>query len=203
MSTYAPVKPTPVIAALLIAALGLPASGASPEDQPIASAAKSSKAGRDSTHRIIVKFRERIAEASASVAGGRSMRELSDSAGVELTFVRDMATGAKVLGLAKALPLGDVEAIAKKIAREPGVEYAEPDIRMYPLLTPNDPQYANQWHLTDYLGGINAPAAWDIATGSVNTVVAVLDTGRTVHPDLDERLLPGYDFITERRFPKN
>jgi serine protease len=46
-------------------------------------------------------------------------------------------------------------------------------------------------------GGINAPAAWDITTGSANTVVAVLDTGYTAHPDLQDRLLPGYDFISD------
>ncbi len=125
------------------------------------------------------------------------MRELSDSTGMEIAFVRDMATGAKVLGLPTALPLGEVAAIARRIAANPDVEYAEPDIRMYPLLTPGDPRFVDQWHLTDYLGGINAPAAWDITTGSASTVIAVLDTGRTLHPDLDARLLPGYDFISD------
>ena len=190
-------KHTSALAALLLAAIVLPATGASPDEGPIANMAKSSSTWRGSTHHIIVKFRERNAEASANAAVSRSMRELSDSAGIELSFVRDLATGAKVLRLPNALPLGDVEAIAKKIAGEPGVEYAEPDIRMYPLLIPNDPQYVNQWHLSDYLGGINAPAAWDITTGILNTVVAVLDTGRTVHPDLDARWLPGHDFITD------
>ena len=150
----------------------------------------------DSTHQIIVKFRENVAPQLAVRKSGRLLLELSAMAETDLEFVREMFTGAQVLRLPRALPLQDVEAIAKRIAVNPNVEYAEPDVMMYPLLTPNDPQFVRQWHLTDPLGGINAPLAWNISTGSTNTVVAVLDTGRTVHPDLDARLLPGYDFIS-------
>lgn len=152
-----------------------------------------------SIQRIIVKFRAtgvRPAASAAARAPTMSMRELSDSVGVELNFHRDMSTGAKVLSLREAMPRAEVESIAKKIAADPAVEYAEPDYRVYPHAVPNDPQFINQWHLTDYLGGINAPTAWDISTGSSGTVVAVLDSGRTLHPDLDARMLPGYDFIT-------
>jgi len=46
---------------------------------------------------------------------------------------------------------------------------------------PNDPDYSEQW----YLDKINAPEAWDIATGTRDTVVAVLDSGVDFdHPDL-------------------
>ena len=186
-----------VPAALLIAAIVSPAAAASPEDRPISSVVKAAPAGRGSTNRIIVKFQERAYAQSPGSTASRSMAELSTAAGVDLGFVREMSTGAQVLSLPQSLPLGDVEAIARKIAAGAGVDYAEPDVRMYPLLTPNDPQFANQWHLTDYLGGINAPAAWDITSGIANTVVAVLDTGYTLHPDLDGRLLPGYDFIVD------
>ncbi len=43
------------------------------------------------------------------------------------------------------------------------------------LLEPNDPNYQNgdQWNLNK----INAPAAWDITTGSEDVVIAVIDTG--------------------------
>ncbi len=81
----------------------------------------------------------------------------------------------------------------------PEVEYAEPDAIMQPTLTPNDPQYGNQWHyFAPGAGhyGINAPAAWDITTGSSSIVVAVIDTGITNHADLAGRTVPGYDFIT-------
>ena len=125
------------------------------------------------------------------------MRTLSAMAEIELNFVREMSTGAQVLRLPQSMPRSDVEAIARKIAADPDVEYAEPDAIVYPTLTPNDPQFSRQWHLTDTMGGINAPTAWDITTGSINTVVAVIDTGRTPHPDLDARMLPGYDLITE------
>ena len=178
---------------LLTAMLALPAQGAPTEIE------STPRTPENSVQRIIVKFRGHgvgAATINAQRAPVISMRELSDSVGVELNFYRDMSTGAKVLSLPQAMPLAEVESITKKIAADPAVEYAEPDYRMYPHAVPNDPQFSSQWHLTDYLGGINAPAAWDISTGSSNTVVAVLDSGRTAHPDLDARMLPGYDFIT-------
>ena len=178
---------------LLTAMLALPAQGAPTEIE------STPRTPENSVQRIIVKFRGHgvgAATINAQRAPVISMRELSDSVGVELNFYRDMSTGAKVLSLPQAMPLAEVESITKKIAADPAVEYAEPDYRMYPHAVPNDPQFSSQWHLTDYLGGINAPTAWDISTGSSNTVVAVLDSGRTAHPDLDARMLPGYDFIT-------
>jgi serine protease len=94
------------------------------------------------------------------------------------------------------MSLASVEAIARKLTALPEVEYAEPDYVMRPLLAPNDPSYAAQWH---YHGtfGINAPAAWDITTGSASIRVAVIDTGITDHPDLAGRWVGGYDFIAD------
>ena len=47
--------------------------------------------------------------------------------------------------------------------------------------TPNDPSFGSLYGLTK----INAPAAWNITTGSSNAVVAVIDTGIDyTHPDL-------------------
>lgn len=52
-------------------------------------------------------------------------------------------------------------------------------------LTPNDSLFENQW----YLNEIDAPAAWDIATGDSGVVVAVLDTGIDMdHPDLIDNI---------------
>ncbi|MFM8894499.1 MAG: S8 family serine peptidase, partial [Actinomycetales bacterium] len=64
--------------------------------------------------------------------------------------------------------------------------------------TPNDPYYAggSLWGLNGAYG-VNAPDAWTITRGSASTVVAVLDTGSTVHPDLDGTTVPGYDMISD------
>ena len=96
--------------------------------------------------------------------------------------------------------MAEVQAIADRLSALPEVEYAEPDAIMVPMLTPNDPQYGNQWHyFAPGAGhyGINAPAAWDITTGSPSIVVAVIDTGITNHVDLSGRTVPGYDFIAD------
>ncbi|MBU6245831.1 MAG: fibronectin type III domain-containing protein [Actinomycetales bacterium] len=65
-------------------------------------------------------------------------------------------------------------------------------------LTPNDPYYANNsmWGLNGTYG-INAPDAWAVTRGSPSTIVAVLDTGITVHPDLAGTSVAGYDMIVD------
>jgi serine protease len=93
------------------------------------------------------------------------------------------------------MPVPEVEEITRRITALPDVEYAEPDRIMSPALTPNDPQYGNLWHYFETYG-INAPAAWDITTGSGNIRVAVIDSGITDHGDLAGRWAGGYDFIT-------
>lgn len=51
----------------------------------------------------------------------------------------------------------------------------------YPLLTPNDPHFGQQWNMTK----IKMPETWEIAQGHGAIVVAVIDTGvDTRHPDL-------------------
>lgn len=50
--------------------------------------------------------------------------------------------------------------------------------------TPNDPRYSSNWTFAK----INAPAAWDISTGSESTTIAVIDTGFALnHEDLSSR----------------
>lgn len=78
----------------------------------------------------------------------------------------------------------------------PGILYAEPDYQVKALsggqTIPNDPLFSELWGLnnTGQNGGtpdadIDAPEAWDIATGSNQIIVAVIDTGVDyTHPDL-------------------
>ncbi|MBI1288637.1 MAG: S8 family serine peptidase [Flavobacteriales bacterium] len=68
----------------------------------------------------------------------------------------------------------------------------------------NDPRYDRQWNLkndgTPTQGNgtpgadIDAEAAWAVTTGSSNVHIVVVDSGvDTLHPDLEGKLLPGFD----------
>jgi len=82
----------------------------------------------------------------------------------------------------------------------PEIEYAEPNHRIRPLNQPNDPYFPRQWGLhntgQDANGApgtadadVDAPEAWEFRTGSVDVVVAVIDTGVDYHhPDLEANI---------------
>lgn len=62
---------------------------------------------------------------------------------------------------------------------------------------PNDPYYGEQWALrSEAANGIDLLETWRFGQGS-GVVVAVLDTGITVHPEFEGRVLSGYDFISD------
>ena len=65
-----------------------------------------------------------------------------------------------------------------------------------PGVTPLDALFKDQWYLTSQYG-INATNAWSKTMGSKSVVVAVLDSGITSHPDLDNQVIPGYDFVSD------
>jgi MYXO-CTERM domain-containing protein len=74
---------------------------------------------------------------------------------------------------------------------------------------PSESLYPDQWHLdnTGQGGGIaghdmNAPEAWDITTGSAEVIIAILDSGVDMdHPDLQEHLVGGWDFVNDDSDP--
>ncbi len=148
------------------------------------------------TDRIIVKYRS--GGAISALAQAQQLRGTDAPAarlGVVLDRVRTTALGSQVLRVDRRLSLAEAERLAADIAAsDPNVEYAEPDRIMRRTLTPNDTRYNEQWHYFEATGGINAPAAWDKATGS-GVVVAVIDTGYRPHADLAANILQGYDFI--------
>ncbi len=61
---------------------------------------------------------------------------------------------------------------------------------------PFDAMYDKQWHLYSQWG-INAPTAWQTTMGAPSLVVAVIDTGISSHPELDAKVVPGYDFVSD------
>ena len=104
-----------------------------------------------------------------------------------------------VLGLMKTVNADALGAMAARLQADPAVQYADPVLRRFPRFVPNDPYFAQQWALTDPVGGINVQSAWDLQLQSpaASTTIALIDTGILQHPDLNLRILPGYDFITD------
>jgi serine protease len=120
----------------------------------------------------------------------------TDLTGVPLTVERQIGN-VWVLSLPAPTSEGNLALIAEQLQSDSAVQYADAATRVHALLVPNDPDYPQQWALTDPIGGVNAPAAWDLQTGSSAVTVAVVDTGSTQHPDLAGRQLPGYDFVSD------
>jgi subtilisin family serine protease len=92
----------------------------------------------------------------------------------------------------------DIESLAKELILNPDIELATPNYLLHIVRSPDDPHFSNQWALNDGANAkLHVPAAWDITTGSSDTIVAVLDTGLDVtHPDIGPKnTYTGYDFV--------
>lgn len=166
------------------------------------------------TDRLIVGYRDAAEAVAGDSAENRVLRARSVDAtalsgrlgsinaalsmrGAQARLLRQTGTGAHVFKLDRALSNGELERLAAELkASDANIAYAEPDRKMYPLLTPNDTSYSSQWDLYETTGGIRAPAAWDLATGS-GVVVAVIDTGIRPHADLSGQTVAGYDMIND------
>ena len=93
----------------------------------------------------------------------------------------------------------------REYENSPDVAYAEPNFKLQPAATPNDPGYKDLWGLnnTGQTGGTpdadaDAPEAWDTTTGSPTTVVGVIDEGIDVnHPDLRDNIWTNPDEIPD------
>lgn len=87
----------------------------------------------------------------------------------------------------------------KRLQTDSAIEFAEPNLLIKPHANPDDSFYSSQWHYP----AINLPLAWDILVdlaviNSPDVIVAVVDTGVLLnHPDLTDKLVPGYDFISD------
>jgi len=144
-----------------------------------------------------------LARASLSGANGSAR-----AAALNPQVVRRLGVGADLIRLQSRLEGAELARVLAELKADPSVQYAEADVKLQrvdlrprevaPQLVPDDPYYAQyQWHLSSATGGINAPAAWDVAQGE-GVVVAVLDTGiLPEHPDFSGNLLEGYDFISD------
>lgn len=148
------------------------------------------------TQRIIVKWKPRQALTQLGTSPAQALADASARLGISLTSTRTIATDAEVLRLDRRLSGGEMADLIASMASNASVEYVEEDKLMKPLFTPNDTRYSEQWQYFEAAGGINAPAAWDVANGT-GVTVAVVDTGYRPHADLAANIVGGYDFISD------
>lgn len=161
--------------------------------------------------RVIVKFKALGPLMHAARARGdrgpQNAATLANRQGLTLRNGRMIDARSQVVWGDKSLTSA---ALAARLAKDADVEYAVPDERRHALAVPNDPLLpassgaaltAGQWYLqapdATFVSAINAVGAWAITTGTSSVVVADVDTGVLgAHPDLSNKLLPGYDFVS-------
>src|SRR3989344_4656639 len=155
-----------------------------------------------------VSFAKETASAEGKYVRDELLIKFKDSVGDE---TKDLILKAHSLTKGKEIPQikvqvlkvdpGKLEKTLTALNQNPNIQYAEKDyIATVADTTPNDPSFrqGNQWAMPK----IQAPAAWDITTGSSSVVVAVLDTGiSSTHPDLAGKIVAGYDFASNDSDP--
>ena len=167
------------------------------------------------------------ATAATQNVGAAAAHMGSGNAAVAVTHLRKLANGARLMHTSRKLSATEASQFMAQIAADPSVAHVEPDVMMrlvrdipatqtlaaqtsksasvtaQDLLSgaPNDSYYAQyQWHMqplsSTNKGSADVEKAWTVADGA-GVIVAVLDTGITAHPDLDESLATaGYDFTS-------
>ena len=113
--------------------------------------------------------------------------------------------------LVAAADLESAQNLLDSYRNDPNVELIEPNY-LYtatapldappafvpPAFVPNDELLDEQWAWAT----VDAFDAWDVTRGSADAIVAVIDSGvQTDHPDLDDHMLAGYDFVDDDNDP--
>ncbi|MBH9552521.1 S8 family peptidase [Inhella gelatinilytica] len=151
---------------------------------------------QNTTDRLIVKYKDGRTDVRAANSQGVAMRAAAER-GLGMSELKTNGLGAKVFKLNKNASVADLRAMAAQMmAEDADIEYAEPDRRMFALMTPNDTDFSKLWGMGSGNGGIRATTAWDKATGA-GVTVAVIDTGIRTHTDLTGQVVAGYDMIND------
>lgn len=149
------------------------------------------------TDRVIIKYKNNTSLNSIFTQPSAVESNAQAHTGVNMQFVRRLHSGAHVMKLQQHKHVAELGNMLSSLNADPEVEYAEADILLKPLLTPNDPRYNEQWGYYENTAGVNLPNAWDVTQGE-GAIVAVVDTGYRPHADLVANILPGYDMISDR-----
>ncbi len=132
---------------------------------------------------------QRSLDQAASTAFGRANT-------TAMRHERTLGVGAELITVNRKLDRVEAEALMRQIASSPDVVAIEPNIRLYPTLTPNDTFFNLQYGFQSGVGGSNADQAWNLGFLGAGKIVAVIDTGYRPHADLAANIINGYDFIS-------
>jgi serine protease len=88
-----------------------------------------------------------------------------------------------------------MDALVAKLARDPDVAWVEREHirRRSTVISTDDPLFDQQWPLSL----THITSAWSRTEGSEAVTVAVVDSGIRQHPDLQDRYVAGFDFISD------
>ncbi len=145
-----------------------------------------------------------------SAAHAQRVSALLNRLGIAHAGQRGTAFAAEVVRFEHVQPRAEAEVIAASLRKSPDVDWVMVDEVLAPqsvaavAVQAIDPDYGRQAWLQSRLGlaeraGLaDIPAAWARLQGSNLTpiTVAVLDSGVLPAPDLQGRLWPGYDFVS-------
>ncbi len=150
---------------------------------------------------FIVTYREGSASKSSALNQQRALNQAASrvfgrTKPLTLKRERTLGIGSELVVANRALDRVDAETLMRQIAVNPDVEYIEPNIRLYPTLTPNDSFFNLQYGFQSGVGGSKADQAWNLGFLGAGKIVAVIDTGYRPHVDLNANIINGYDFIS-------
>ncbi|MFF0944170.1 S8 family serine peptidase [Kocuria sp. CPCC 205300] len=194
--------------ALVLAPLA-PAAASPGKDGPTLSTQQvTDQAPPEVTDRMIVKYKTEApaAEVERGVEDAAAAADVPEAG--KATEVRSTADGAAVVELADEVTTDQAEKLAEELTKDSEVAYAEPDRLVSTARIPGadgeepertgsvaataaDPGVPSLWALTN----VRAFDAWDTATGR-GVTIGVVDTGFANHPDLDSKVVGGYDFVS-------
>ena len=92
----------------------------------------------------------------------------------------------------------DIESLIQSLRENPSVQFAERNYILSSNYTVSDPKSKEQ----QGLAMANLAKAWDITFGDPKVIIAVVDTGIDLtHPDLKNKIVPGYNIISQGKTP--
>lgn len=134
---------------------------------------------------VVLSFRQRLSGQIISQMGQR----------YGLRFLKSSPTGHVLFQHA---PQVQTTQLIQSLRQDPMVANAEHNVIYRTRFTVNDPRSTEQTGL----GIIGMAKAWDLTLGNPNIKIAVVDTGVDLnHPDLRDKLVPGFDALSNGQNP--